>query len=96
MPIGFLKGKGPSGFGYRSTAEQVTEGLNLAGKTYLVTGSNSGLGTEAVRVLGLRGARVLATARSEDKALDEVVRLGLPLEDMRKFARAYFSQRKAK
>ena len=88
MPIGFLKGKGPSGFGYRSTAEQVTEGLNLAGKTYLVTGSNSGLGTEAVRVLGLRGARVLATARSEDKALEackgfsgEIIPIALDLSE---------------
>ena len=33
---------GPSGFGNGSTAEQVTEGLSLAGKTILVTGCNSG------------------------------------------------------
>ncbi len=38
-----LKGKGPSGFGYGSTAEEATEGLDLSGRTYLVTGSNSGL-----------------------------------------------------
>lgn len=60
--------KGPSGFGYASTAEQVTEGLSLAGKTYLVTGCNSGLGQEACRVLVLRGARVLGTARTVEKA----------------------------
>jgi len=60
--------KGPSGFSYGSTAEQVTEGLSLTGKTYLVTGCNSGLGHEAMRVLALRGARVVGTARSEDKA----------------------------
>jgi WW domain-containing oxidoreductase len=60
--------KGPSGFGYASTAEQVTEGLSLAGKTFLVTGCNSGLGQEACRVLVLRGARVIGTARSVDKA----------------------------
>lgn len=63
-----FKKKGPSGFGYGSTAEQVTEGLSLAGKTYLVTGCNSGLGQEAVRVLALRGAKVIGTARTVDKA----------------------------
>ena len=56
---------GPSGFGYGSTAEQVTEGLSLAGKTMLVTGCNSGLGLEAMRVLALRGARVVGTARTD-------------------------------
>lgn len=63
-----FKKKGPSGFGYGSTAEQVTEGLSLDGKTYLVTGCNSGLGQEALRVLALRGAKVIGTARSVDKA----------------------------
>ncbi len=56
--------KGPSGFGYGSTAEQVTDGLQLAGQTILVTGCNSGLGHEAMRTLALRGARVVGTART--------------------------------
>jgi len=51
--------KGPSGFGYGSTAEEVTQGLDLAGKTILVTGCNSGLGQETLRVLALRGAQVV-------------------------------------
>jgi len=59
--------KGPSGFGYGSTAEDVTEGLALAGKTILVTGCNSGIGLETMRVLALRGAHVLGAARTEDK-----------------------------
>jgi WW domain-containing oxidoreductase len=59
---------GPSGFGYGSTAEQVSEGLSLHGKTILVTGCTSGLGQEALRVLTLRGARVVATARTLQKA----------------------------
>lgn len=67
--FGFLKGKGPSGFGYGSTAEEVTRGLDLGGKSFLVTGCNSGLGLETLRVLSLRGARVLAAARTRDKAL---------------------------
>ena len=32
-----FKSAGPTGFGYGSTAEQVTEGLSLAGQTILVT-----------------------------------------------------------
>ena len=66
--IQYFKGNGPSGFGYGTTAEEVTAGLALAGTTVLVTGCNSGLGLEAMRVLVLRGARVLGTARTLEKA----------------------------
>ncbi len=52
----------------RQTAEQVTEGVDLNGKTALVTGINSGIGAETMRVLALRGATVIGTARSEEKA----------------------------
>lgn len=67
---------GPSGFGARSTAEQVTAGLDLAGRTCLVTGCSAGLGRETVRVLGLRGAHVLALARSEATARDVLAATG--------------------
>ena len=63
-----FKGKGPNGFGYGSTAEDVTAGLSLADKTILITGCNSGLGLEAMRVLALRGAHVLGAARTQAKA----------------------------
>lgn len=63
-----VAGKGPSGFGYGSTAEDVTRDLSLAGKTILITGCNSGIGFEAFRVLVKRGARVIGTARTVDKA----------------------------
>ncbi len=52
----------------KRTAEQVTEGVDLSGKTALVTGVNSGIGQETMRVLALRGATVIGTARSEEKA----------------------------
>ena len=63
-----IKPRGASGFGAGSTAEEVTRGLSLQGRTVLVTGSSSGIGRETARVLGLRGASVIATARSSDKA----------------------------
>jgi NAD(P)-dependent dehydrogenase (short-subunit alcohol dehydrogenase family) len=63
-----FKPSGPTGFGYGSTAERVTSGLSLTGKTILVTGCNSGLGQEACRVFALRGALVLGTARTKEKA----------------------------
>jgi NAD(P)-dependent dehydrogenase (short-subunit alcohol dehydrogenase family) len=63
-----FRSAGPTGFGYGSTADQVTEGLSLKGQTILVTGCNSGLGHEACRVLAMRGALVLGTARTKEKA----------------------------
>jgi NAD(P)-dependent dehydrogenase (short-subunit alcohol dehydrogenase family) len=39
-----------------------------SGRTALVTGSNTGIGFEAARVLATRGARVLLGCRSADKA----------------------------
>ncbi len=50
------------------TAEAVTDGIDLTGKMVLVTGVNSGIGTETMRVLALRGARVIGTARTLEKA----------------------------
>lgn len=56
-----------SSFTRSSTAEQVTAGLNLTGKTAVVTGCNSGIGFETMRVLALRGAHVIGTARTMEK-----------------------------
>ena len=55
-------------FGATSTAEEVTAGLDLTGKTAIVTGCNSGLGLETMRVLALRGAHVIGTGRNLEKA----------------------------
>ena len=51
-----------------STAEQVTEGLDLSGLTIAITGANSGLGYETMRVLALRGAHIIGIARTQEKA----------------------------
>lgn len=50
------------------TAETVTEGIDLSGRTALITGVNSGIGFETMRVLAKRGARVIGTARTLEKA----------------------------
>ena len=57
-----------SPFDDNSTAEEVTEGLNLSGMTFAITGANSGLGLETMRVLTLRGAHVIGIARTQAKA----------------------------
>ena len=57
-----------SPFGSRSTAEEVTEGLDLSELTIAITGCNSGLGLETMRVLALRGAHVIGIARTQEKA----------------------------
>jgi len=59
-----------SPFGARSTAEEVTAGIDLTGRTALVTGCNAGIGYETMRVLAMRGAHVLGTARSREKGED--------------------------
>ena len=61
---------GPSGFGFLSTAEEVTEGIDLSGKTVFITGVNSGLGNETMRVLCMRGAHVIGAARTLEKATE--------------------------
>jgi NAD(P)-dependent dehydrogenase (short-subunit alcohol dehydrogenase family) len=65
---GLVAPRGASGFGYASTAADVTEGLSLAGQNVLITGCNSGIGQEAMRVIAMRGARVVGTARTLEKA----------------------------
>lgn len=51
-----------------STAEEVTQGIDLSGKNALVTGCNSGIGYETMRVLAQRGAHVFGTGRTLEKA----------------------------
>lgn len=57
-----------SGFDEDSTAEEVTEGVDLSGKLAVVTGCTSGIGFETMRVLAKRGAYVVGTSRSLERA----------------------------
>ena len=63
-----MPGAPHSAFTSESTAEEVSAGLDLSGKTALVTGCNSGIGFETMRVLALRGAHVIGTGRTLEKA----------------------------
>ena len=56
-----------SSFGTAATAEEVTAGIDMSGKTVVVTGCNSGIGLETMRVLALRGAHVIGTARTPER-----------------------------
>jgi WW domain-containing oxidoreductase len=65
-----------SRFTRRSTAAEVTRGLDLTGKTVLITGCNSGLGFVSMQVLAGLGAHVIGTARSHGKAKQAASRVG--------------------
>ncbi|MCW2752773.1 MAG: short-chain dehydrogenase/reductase [Marmoricola sp.] len=58
------------GPGSRPTALEVVEGVDLTGRTCVVTGATSGLGRESARALAATGALVVMTGRTQD-ALDE-------------------------
>jgi NAD(P)-dependent dehydrogenase (short-subunit alcohol dehydrogenase family) len=57
-----------SDYGFATTAAEVVAGLNLSGKTAVITGCNSGLGLESMRALAGAGAHVIGTARTAAKA----------------------------
>lgn len=57
-----------SGFGLRSTADEVLKGNDLSGKLALVTGGYSGLGLETTKALVKAGARVIVPARRPEAA----------------------------
>ena len=50
-------------FGFDSTAAEVIEGIDLAGKRAIVTGGSSGIGIETARALAGAGAEVTLAVR---------------------------------
>ncbi|XP_074588081.1 short-chain dehydrogenase TIC 32 B, chloroplastic-like [Curcuma longa] len=57
-----------NGFGWSSTAEQVTEGIDASRLTAIITGGSSGIGAETARVMAMRGAHVIIGARNTEAA----------------------------
>ncbi|WP_327711081.1 SDR family NAD(P)-dependent oxidoreductase [Streptomyces sp. NBC_00464] len=72
-----------SGFGARSTADDVLNGIDLSGSTAIVTGGYSGLGLEATRALAAAGARVIVPARRRAVAQEAVAGIdGVETDDL--------------
>lgn len=59
-----------SGFGMKSSAAEVMAGVDLSGKTAVVTGGYSGIGLATTRALAAAGAEVFVPARSVEKATE--------------------------
>lgn len=57
-----------SGFNARSTTKEVIKGIDLSGKTAIVTGGYAGIGLETVKTFVSAGAKVLIPARDTRKA----------------------------
>ncbi|WCJ24139.1 NAD(P)-binding Rossmann-fold superfamily protein [Euphorbia peplus] len=55
--------KGPSGFSTKSTAEEVTQGIDGSSLTAIITGASSGIGAETARVLAMRDLSSMTSIR---------------------------------
>ena len=58
-----------SGFGAKSEPSEILDGINLSGKTAIVTGGYSGIGVETTRALSEAGANVIIPARRPEEAM---------------------------
>jgi NAD(P)-dependent dehydrogenase (short-subunit alcohol dehydrogenase family) len=65
-----------SRFDRDTTTDQVLEGMDLAGRRFVITGAASGLGRESARALAAHGASVTLLARSTERAKGAVAEVG--------------------
>ncbi|RED66342.1 SDR family NAD(P)-dependent oxidoreductase [Cohnella lupini] len=65
---GMLQKPVESGFDAASTASDVIKGIDLTGKTAIVTGGYAGIGLETTKTFAVAGATVVVPARDMDKA----------------------------
>jgi NAD(P)-dependent dehydrogenase (short-subunit alcohol dehydrogenase family) len=61
-----------SGFDRSTTVEEVLEGVDLTGRTALVTGGYSGIGLVTTRALSTAGATVIVPARRPEAAAEQL------------------------
>ncbi|MGW7368864.1 SDR family NAD(P)-dependent oxidoreductase [Streptomyces sp. NPDC054841] len=72
-----------SGFGARSTTQDVLHGIDLTGRLAIVTGGYSGLGLETTRALAGAGARVVVPARRRPAAEEAVAGIdGVEIDEL--------------
>ena len=70
-----------SRFDRDSTVDEVLDGVDLAGRVFVVTGSSSGLGEESARGLSSCGAHVAMAARDPGKNAEAVERIRASVPD---------------
>ena len=67
-------------FSATSTADDVLDGVDLSGRTILITGNSAGLGVEATRALTAHGAAVIGGVRDLGKANANLAAAGVELD----------------
>jgi NAD(P)-dependent dehydrogenase (short-subunit alcohol dehydrogenase family) len=97
-------------FGRDTTTDEVLEGVDLAGRRFVITGAASGLGRESARSIAAHGASVTLLARSTERAIGAVEEVGAmvpgadlepgvadlgDLDSIRAFAEAYLASHDA-
>ena len=67
-------------FSAATTTDDVLDGVDLTGRTILITGNSAGLGVEATRALTAHGANVIGGVRDLDKARTNLEAAGVDLD----------------
>jgi NAD(P)-dependent dehydrogenase (short-subunit alcohol dehydrogenase family) len=62
-------------FGFESTTSDVLQGVDLSGRTALVTGANAGIGYETASALAGAGAEVVVAARRDSAGRDAAAQI---------------------
>ena len=68
-------GRGPVTDAPTTTTTEVLDGVDLTGRTVLITGATTGIGKETARALAAAGATVVVTARTDEKGETAVAEL---------------------
>lgn len=71
-----------TGFGPFTTTSDIIKGIDLDGKTAIVTGGYSGLGLETSRALSMAGARIVVPTRSIERGRRALDGLDVELAEM--------------